>query len=69
MARSTRKDENGVDPIRRRLLAGAPLAGAAALAGGRAAAGEPDEDDRADPRRTVYRETDHVKAYYARARG
>ena len=66
-----RDDSNHVpaDPARRRLLKAAPLAGAAALASGPAEAGAEEHGDPADPRDTVYRVTDHVRAYYARARG
>lgn len=70
MPGDTRKTGAPADPDRRRLLAGAPVAGAAALAAGTGGAlVEGREEEPADPREPVYRETDHVRAYYARARG
>lgn len=57
------------DPDRRRLLKAAPLVGAAAVASGPAAADAEGQGDPHDPRDTVYRVTDHVRAYYTRARG
>lgn len=61
-------NDRPADPARRRLLSAAPLAGAAALAAGRAGADEPDPAP-ADPRSVGYRVTDHIAAYYRRARG
>ncbi|HUF57143.1 MAG TPA: hypothetical protein VMM55_11360 [Thermohalobaculum sp.] len=69
MARKSDKSRGPADPARRRLLTAAPLAGAAALASRPALAGEEGQGDAENPRDTVYRVTDHVRAYYARARG
>lgn len=55
------------NPARRRLLAGASLAGLAAAAGGAtpAAAGNAiPPDGRVDPRRLDYEETEHVRSAY-----
>ena len=69
MARRKDDSTEPADPARRRLLSATPLAGAAAVVGtgGQAEAGV--EGDPTDPRDTVYRMTEHVRAYYARARG
>ena len=56
---------------RRAFLAGstaiAATAGYAAYSSGGGDAGPPDEQS-ADPRRMSYRETDHIRQFYARAR-
>lgn len=58
------------DSGRRRFLTGAPVLGLAALAAPGEAAAEADESPEApeDPRQPVYRETEHVRAYYRAAR-
>jgi hypothetical protein len=68
-------DPRAPDAVRRRLLTGGALsvaASAALLAGrGRARAmqaGAMQEDAPADPRQPAYRMTDHIAAYYRRAR-
>ena len=69
MAREKNPSARPADPARRRLLTATPLVGAAALVGtsGEAEAGT--QGDPTDPRDTVYRMTEHVRAYYDRARG
>jgi hypothetical protein len=58
------------DTGRRRFLTGAPALGLAALAAPADAAAEVEEASEApeDPRQPVYRETEHVRAYYRAAR-
>lgn len=69
MAGTRNRSHGPADPARRRLLKAAPLAGAAALASRPDQAGAESHGNPDDPRDTVYRETDHVRTYYARARG
>ena len=69
MAGKEDRSKGPADPARRRLLKAAPLAGAAALASRPDLAEAESHGDPDNPRDTVYRETDHVRAYYARARG
>jgi hypothetical protein len=63
-------DPRAPDAVRRRLLTGGALsvAASAALLGGRGRAGVVQEDAPADPRQPAYRMTDHIAAYYRRAR-
>ena len=64
-------DPKAPDAVRRRLLTGGALtvAASAALLGGRGrAAAAEDAATPADPRRPTYRMTDHIAAYYKRAR-
>jgi hypothetical protein len=58
------------DAVRRALLTGGALtvAASAALVAGRGRAEAADEPAPADPRRPAYRMTDHIAAYYKRAR-
>lgn len=60
------KDKAPANPNRRRLLKAAPLAGAGLAVGTLPAVAD---EAPQDPRKVHYRETGHVKAYYARARG
>ena len=69
MPREKNPNAKPADPARRRLLSATPLVGAAALVGTGREAEAGVEGDPADPRDTVYRMTEHVRAYYARARG
>ena len=69
MARGSETNRAPADPARRRLLATAPLAGAAVLASRPDAAEAESHGDPDDPRDTVYSVTDHVRVYYERARG
>ena len=63
-------DPKAPDAVRRRLLTGGALtvAASAALLGGRGRAEAAEEAPPADPRRPAYRMTDHIAAYYKRAR-
>lgn len=66
------KTEKLEDPARRALLSGGSLTLAAAAAATVASPASPatgEDAEGADPRQPAYRETDHVRAYYARARG
>ncbi len=69
MAGKHDRRDGPADPARRSLLKAAPFAGAAALMSDPDPAGAESQGDPDDPRDTVYRVTDHVRAYYARARG
>lgn len=60
------KDTAPANPGRRRLLRAAPLAGAGLAIGAEPADGA---ESPVDPRQPAYRETEHVRAYYQRARG
>jgi hypothetical protein len=62
------KNAKDIDPARRSLLKAAPL-GALAVVAGRAAAAEPAVPEAApEPEQAKgYRETEHVKRYYATA--
>ena len=63
-------DPKAPDAVRRSLLTGGALtvAASAALLAGRGRAEAAEEPAPADPRRPTYRMTDHIAAYYRRAR-
>lgn len=58
------------DAVRRRLLTGGALtvAASAALVAGRGRSEAAEDTAPADPKRPAYRMTDHIAAYYRRAR-
>ncbi len=56
------------DPIRRRLLAGVPLASASLALGGTAASAADVAPVPVDPRQPRFNTTDHVATYYRLAR-
>jgi hypothetical protein len=64
-------DPAAPDATRRRLLTGGALtvAASAAALGRPAAADDPTAPEQPDRRKLEYRVTDHIAAYYARARG
>ena len=63
-------DPKAPDAVRRRLLTGGALtvAASAALISGRGHAEVADAASPADPRQPAYRVTEHIAAYYRRAR-